>query len=65
MLKYYGTYLSDILHKIYPIQEYKMKGKLTIMLPGQFLNEEQGKDGVIMIVVNVDECSAEALRLRP
>ena len=28
------------------------------------LYEEQGKDGVVMIVVNADECSAEALRLR-
>lgn len=28
------------------------------------LYEEQGKDGVVMIVVNADECTAEALRLR-
>ena len=26
--------------------------------------EEQGRDGVVMIVVNADECTAEALRLR-
>jgi hypothetical protein len=26
--------------------------------------EEQGRDAVVMIVVNADECTAEALRLR-
>ncbi|KAL3801164.1 hypothetical protein ACHAWO_002735 [Cyclotella atomus] len=35
---------------------------LNAMLVNMY--EEQGRDGVVMIVVNADECTAEALRLR-